>query len=38
MLQGVKGCLQNVSEGNVWKAERVIGIKPDIQEMDYNVN
>jgi hypothetical protein len=38
MLQGVKECLQSVSEETAWNAERVIRIKPDIQEIDYNVN
>lgn len=38
MLQGIKECLQNVSEGTAWKAESVIRIKPDIQEIGYNAN
>lgn len=38
MLQVVKECLQNVSEGTAWKAERIIRIESDIQEIDYNAN
>jgi len=38
MLQRVKECLQNVSEVTAWKAESLIRIKPDIQEIDFNAN
>jgi len=38
MLQGVKECLQNVSERTAWKTEIEIRMKPDIQEIDYTVN
>ena len=38
MLQGVKQCLQNVSEGTASKMERIIRIKPDVQEIDYTAN
>lgn len=38
MLQGVKVRLQNISEETAWKAESLIRIESDIQEIEYNAN